>query len=243
LEEAKATYEALLAQAKYVELMEKAEIRLAQLLLREEQIEERRAAANVAKMLVRAPVDGLLVVTEIFRGAEFGQIRAGDELRPGRPYAQIVDPRSMIIEATANQVDLENLRIGARAQVRVDAYSDLELPARVYSIGPLAKVRRWRANYVSEVPVFLKLDRVDARLIPNLTVSADIILHRESSDGIIPREAVFHDAGGENPFAYVQTPSGWEKRELWLGLANHLEAAVASGLSQGEVVAVTDPSA
>jgi biotin carboxyl carrier protein len=243
LEEAKATYEALLAQAKYVEVVENAEVRRAQLELQEAQVEERRAEANVEKMVVRAPIDGLVVVTEIFRGSEFGQIQAGDQLRPGQPYAQIVDARSMIVEATANQVDVENLRIGARAHVWMDAFSHLELPARVYSIGPLAKGRGWRANYVSEVPVFLKLDRVDPRLIPNLTVSADVILHGESSDGIVPREAVFHDAEDGQPFVYVRTPSGWEKRELELGLANNIDVAVHSGLSPGEVVAVSEPSA
>jgi multidrug resistance efflux pump len=242
-EEARATYEALLAQAKYIEVMESAEVRLAQLELQEARVEERRAEANVDKMVVRAPVDGLVVVTEIFRGSEFGQIQAGDQLRPGQPYAQIVDPRSMIVEATANQVDVENLRIGARAHLLFDAYSDLELAARVYSIGPLAKGRGWRTNYVPAVSVFLKLDRVDPRLIPNLTVSADVILHRESSDGIVPREAVFHVAEDGQPFAYVRTPDGWEKRELELGLANNIEVAVHSGLSPGEVVAVSEPSA
>ena len=240
-EEWKATYEGLLAQTKYIEAGERAEIRRVQLELQQAQLEERRAEANVEKMVARAPVDGLVVISEIFRGSEFGRIQAGDQLRSGQAYLQIVDPRSMVIEANANQVDVEDLRIGARAQVRVDAYKDLELPARVYSIGPLARSRGWRTSYVSEVPVFLKLDRVDPRLIPNLTVSADVILHREWSDGIVPRQAVFHDAKGGQPVAYVHTPSGWEKRELELGPANHIAVAVRSGLSSGEIVAVGQP--
>ncbi len=242
-EEAKATYEALLRQSRYVKVGESAEVRLAQLELQEARVEERRAEANVEKMVVRNPVDGLVVVTEIFRGSEFGQIRTGDQLRPGQPYLQIVDPRSMIVEASTNQVDVEDLRIGARARVRLDAYSDLEIPAHVYSIGPLAKGRGWRTSYVSEVPVFLKLDRVDPRLIPNLTVSADIILQRERGDAIVPREAVFHRAEDGQPFAYVYTDSGWEKRDLDLGIANNIEVAVPSGLSPGEKVAVSEPSA
>ncbi|MBI4907839.1 MAG: HlyD family efflux transporter periplasmic adaptor subunit [Acidobacteria bacterium] len=242
-EESKAAHEALLAQAQYVAAGEQADLRLAQLELQEAQLEERRAEANVARMVVRAPVAGLVVISEIFRGAEFGQIQAGDLVRPDQPFMQIVDSESMIVAAVANQADVENLSIGARAHAHFDAFSDLELPARVYSIGPLSKGRRWRANFVSEVQVFLKLDRVDARLIPNLTVGADVIVDSERSEGIVPREAVFHDPERGQPFAYVRTPSGWEKRELELGLTNHIAVAVRSGVSAGDVVAVNKPSA
>jgi cobalt-zinc-cadmium efflux system membrane fusion protein len=241
LNEAKATYQMLLAQTKYNEAAARAEIRRAQLDLQEAQLEERRAVANVERMVVHAPIDGRFIVTEIHRGSEFSQIRAGDQLRRGQPYAQIVDARSLVVEATANQVDVEGLRIGARALVRFDGYSDLELPARVYSIGPLARSNRRRAGYVAEVPVFLKLERLDERLIPSLTVHADVLLDGEPSEGIIPREAVFRDAETRRSFAYVKTAEGWEKRELELGLANYIQIAVRSGVNAGERVALSEP--
>jgi multidrug efflux pump subunit AcrA (membrane-fusion protein) len=193
-------------------------------------------------MLVRAPVDGLVVISEIFRGSEFGAIQSGDQVRPGQPYAQLADPGSLMIEAIVNQVDVERLRIGAAAHLRFDAYADLELPARVDAVSPLAKARRWRGNYVSEVPVFLKLERSDPRLIPNLTVSADVVLASEQSEEIVPREAVFSEPDSEQPVAYVRTESGWEKRELQLGLASEITVAVRSGLSRGELVALDEPA-
>ena len=240
-EEAKANHEALLAQTKDVEASAQADIRIAELALREAQVEERRAQTNAEKMLVRAPVDGLVVISEIFRGSEFGAIKSGDQVRPGQPYAQIADPGSLMIEAIVNQVDVEQMRLGAAAHLRFDAYADLELPARVNAVSPLAKPRRWRGNYVSEVPVFLKLERSDPRLIPNLTVSADVVLASEQSEEIVPREAVFSEPDGEQPVAYVRTESGWEKRELQLGLASEVAVVVRSGLSRGELVALDEP--
>jgi hypothetical protein len=56
----------------------------------------------------------------------------------------------------------------------------------------------------------LKLDRMDSRLIPNLTVSVDIVLRRESGQEIVPREAIFHDANSQRSFTYLETASGWE---------------------------------
>ncbi len=241
-EEAKAEYEALVAQTALVATMEQAGLRLAHLELREAQLEERRALANADKMVVRAPVDGLFVLTEIRRGSTFGRVRAGDEIRRGQPFAQIVDPDSLVVQARANQVDIGRFSIGASARVRLDALPDLKLPATVECIGPLAKGGRWRSGYVAEVPVFLRMNRKDPRLIPNLTVSADIVLSREWSLGIIPRAAVFQPTEGDRPTAYVRSPSGWQKRYLEVGLANNTDIAVRSGLRPGESVSVGAPS-
>jgi len=242
-EEARASYRALVEQTQYIEAGARAEIRRAELNLEESRVEERRAEANLERMVVRAPIDGLAVVSQTFRGAEFGQIQVGEQLRPGQPYLQIVDPRSMVIEARANQADVEKLRLGALAHLRFDAYAGLELPGRVHSIGPLATTAGRRADWVAEVPVLVKLDRVDPRVIPNLSVSADVILCSEQSAGIVPRHAVFHDAEDGTPYAYVRTPSGWEKRDLELGFANHVAVAVESGLIPGEVIAAEPPDA
>ena len=80
-------------------------------------------------MLLKAPINGLAVMQTMFRGTEFAQIQPGDQLYPGMMFMQIVDPSSMIINATVNQVDVDNLRIGQKANVRFDAYPDLQVPA------------------------------------------------------------------------------------------------------------------
>lgn len=236
--EARARYDALLKETRYVESSARAQTRYSQLDLRRVDVELRRAEANAGRMVARAPFDGLVVMQQTFRGGQFSQIRAGDELRPGQTYMQVVDARSLIVEARANQADVKQVRIGAPAHTRFDAFPALELPARVYSIGSLAHSRGQRPDYVREVPVRLRLERVDPRAIPSLSVSADIVLEREQSAAIIPREATLRDADGGRPFAYVRAPRGWERRELELGLGNSIAVAVRSGLSEGEIVAL-----
>jgi hypothetical protein len=134
-------------------------------------------------------------------------------------------------------VDVEQLRIGTKAHLHFDAYPKLTLPGRVFSVGPMARISRRRSDYVSSVPVFLKLDGEDPRVIPNLAVSADVITEQEKSEGIIPREAVVREGKTGSSFALVRTPSGWEKREVELGMSNNVDIAVQDGLSPGDVVA------
>jgi len=240
-EEFQSQYDALRRETKYVEISEAAQIRNAQLNLKEADVELRRAQANVDRMVVRAPIDGLAVVQDTFRGGESSPIRAGDEVRPGQVFLQIVEPGSMMVEAKVNQADVERLRVGARARVRFDAFADLELPARIFSVSPMAVGGGWRPSYVREVPVYLSMERGDPRVIPSLSVSAEVVLDSEESDAIVPLESVYRDEKSGTPFGFVQGPGGWERRDLELGLAGNLAVTVRSGLGEGDVVAAERP--
>ncbi|MCD6302405.1 MAG: HlyD family efflux transporter periplasmic adaptor subunit, partial [Anaerolineae bacterium] len=176
LEEAQAEYQQRLAEVKYQRISEEADLQNARLDLEQARLELARAETNVEKLLVKAPIDGMTVMLNTFRNGQFGQVEEGDVLYSGQPFMQVVDLSSMIVNAKINQVDVEKIRIGMKARVRFDAFPDLELPATVYSVGTVAKSRVYRPDYLKEVPVVLKLDKTDPRVIPDLSVSADIIL-------------------------------------------------------------------
>ena len=77
------------------------------------------------------------------------------------------------------------------------------------------------------------------RLLPDLTGSAEIVLKTESAGVVLPQAALFQENGG--PFVYLQTPNGWLKRPVDVGLESHTAAAVRSGLRTGDVVALRSP--
>jgi hypothetical protein len=83
--------------------------------------------------------------------------------------------------------------------------------------------------------------KVDPRVIPDLSASADVVLESAPQALIVPREAVFRDGPDGKPYVFVQQPSGWEQREVSLGTSNFLATAVRSGLRAGEVIARERP--
>lgn len=236
-EEAEAHYKELLEERKLLEQSQRSELRAAEIDRNQAKIELDRATANVDRMIVRAPMDGVVVMQTIWRGGDFGQVQQGDQIWPGMTFMQIVDPTSMVIMANLNQVDVESVRLGLKAVARLDAYPGSEFPAHVYGVGAMTKPGVWRPNYMREIPVRLKLERIDDRVIPDLSASSEILLGREEHAAIAPLSAVFQDPGA-HPFVLLRTSAGWQRREIQLGLANHVAAAVRSGLSAGDVVAV-----
>ena len=156
---------------------------------------------------------------------------------------QVVNPSSMVVNASVNQVDVDKLRIGSKATVRFDAYPGLALPAHVDSIAAVTKPGGARPTFVREVPIRIKLDQMDARVIPDLTVSADITVDQETAERTtVPAAAVFKEGELAKSYVMVKQPSGWEKREVTLGTANNVVAAVKTGLHPGEIVALDRPS-
>lgn len=243
LAEAEARYKQLLFEVKYVDISEKAQIRASEIDLQETRIETRRAELNADKLIVKAPIDGLTVMQSTWRGDQLGQIRPGDQLWPGQSLMSVVDPSSIIVEARVNQVDAQRMRIGQRARIRFDAYPDLELPGHVYSIASMPKPGTFRATYIGEIPVRIKLEKLDPRVIPDLSVSADVILASEPRATVAPLAAIFHDRAGQDAKSYVYLRAGgrWEPKEVELGPASNISVAVRSGLKPGDTVALDRP--
>lgn len=238
-QEAKANYDQLNYEDDLVDQQQQSSIRRTQLTRDQADLELKRSEQNIQKLTIRAPMDGIVVMASITRNGEFGQVREGDEVRAGQPFMYIVNPKSMVLEATCNQVDAEKLRLGMKARIRLDAYADIEVPGTLIGIGAMSKSSTFRAGYVGEIPVRVKLEQMDERIIPDLTASAEISLQSELNTLTLPRQAIFEENG--NPFVFVQTPEGWIRRKVDLGLTSFTAAAVKSGLQKGETVALQRP--
>jgi HlyD family secretion protein len=116
------------------------------------------------------------------------------------------------------------------------------LPGHVVSIAAVTKAGGFRASFVKEVPVRLRIDKMDPRVIPDLSVSAEIVIASEAHAPVVaPAGSIFRDGSLAKPFVYVQETSGWERRDVELGLANNLAAEVKNGLRPGQVVALDRP--
>ncbi len=240
LEEAEAQYKQQLAEGKFIDEQEKAQLKYAELEFRTLQIEYQRSQQNADRMLAKANIAGMTVMQNIFRGSEFAQIQQGDQIYPGQFFMQVVDPNSMIINATVNQVDGEQLRIGMKARVRFDAYPGLEVPAHIVNIAAVPKSGGMRASFVREIPVRLKIDQMDKRIIPDLSCSVDVVMLEEKDAVLAPLAGVFADEESGKRVVYIKNGEAWNRREVEVGLENYLVASV-KGLNKGDVIALDKP--
>jgi multidrug efflux pump subunit AcrA (membrane-fusion protein) len=239
VEQAEAQYKQLQYEDALLVESQRAQIRVSELSRSQSNIELQRAQNNVGRMTVKSPINGIAVMASIVRNGEYGQVREGDQVNAGQPFLTIVDPSSMVLNATVNQVDAERLRLGMKATMHLDAYPEIELPGSLIGIGAMSKTSTFRAGFVGEIPIRLRIDKMDPRVIPDLTGSAEVVLGSERNAVLVPRAAVFEENGGS--FVFVQGAEGFTKKQVQLGLSSFTNVAIQSGLEKGDVVALQRP--
>ena len=238
-EETELKYKQLVAEQALVEESQRASIRASELTLQKSALELERAQANLKRMTMAAPIPGIIVFATVVLNGDLRQIRAGDQVAAGQPVVHVVDTGSMVLNGIANQVDAERMRLGMRATIRLDAYPELKIGGTLIGIGAMAKGSTFRASYVGEIPVRIRIDGRDQRLLPDLTGSADILVGGESNVLVAPRPAVFTENG--LPFVWVQDGDGWARKQIVTGVHSATHVAVRGGLRAGEVVALQQP--
>ena len=121
-------------------------------------------------------MDGIVVMQSIVRNGEFGQVREGDQVFAGQPFMQIVDPSSMVLNATVNQVDAERLRLGMKPPSVWTPIRTIELPGNAGGHrGDVEDQHLPRQLRGRDSRSASRSKGSDPRLIPDLTGSAEIV--------------------------------------------------------------------
>ncbi len=230
------------AQANLKQLIETLELKkkAAQAELKVLEIQRDRARAamayaegNSAKMTIRTPLAGLAVVSTIWKGGRMDEVQEGEEVRPGSPIMQVVNPALMQVRSRVNQADLSYLQIGQPAEVTPDAYTDLKFKGKLEQIAPIGIKSNFSQKMYSFTCVF-SIEGSDAKLIPDLSAAVDVELERIPNALVVPRDSVALENGSS--FVHVKNGSGSEKRKIVVGAKGDYEIVIQSGVEAGAFV-------
>lgn len=131
-----------------------------------------RAQTNIDALQVHSPLAGMVAHSVQFRNGSMTHVQVGDQLSRGNGLVSVFDPSEMLVRCSVGEPDRVELRPGARATVYVDAYPDLALPAHFESASPIATTAL--GSPVKTFTAIFKLDRVDPRLMPDLSAAVVI---------------------------------------------------------------------
>lgn len=210
-----------------------------------------------------SPMDGVV----IRRAVELGDVVTGaGSFNAGTVIATVADLSSMIVKVGVNEVDIGKVAMHAPVTVTLDAYPKVKFAGRVSRIAPAARL----ADQVKVFDVEVQLDSQGRELRTGMT--ANITIDGEVAMGVlaVPVEAVFQREAGE--VVYVKKPADatakggdeasrgkaaagkgatdeaatWQRffteRPVVTGLVSLSHAQVLQGLSEGEEVALEDPT-
>jgi multidrug efflux pump subunit AcrA (membrane-fusion protein) len=193
----------------------------------------RYSQGNAAKMVVHSPMPGVVVYNTIWLGGRMGTVQQGDQVRPGVPFLQVVDPSQMEVRVQLNQVDLLKVHPGQPAQMHLDAYPGMTLPAVLEDLSPLGHTGQFTESVRSFTARF-SVQGTDARLLPDLSAALDLDLGSQKNVLVVPWQSIGLE--GDHSFVWLETRGSFEKRTVQTGPRNDLEVVVKSGLSEGDII-------
>src|SRR5712691_10941547 len=193
----------------------------------------RYAQGNAARMVVHSPMEGVVVYNTIWLGGRMGTVQQGDQVRPGVPFLQVVDPSQMEVRVQLNQVDLLKVHPGQQAEMHLDAYPGMTLPATLEELSPLGHTGQF-TEAVRSFTARFSVQGTDPRLLPDLSAALDLDLGSQKNVLVVPWQSIGNEA--EHPYVWLKTTVGFEKRGVQTGPRNDLEAVVNAGLSEGDII-------
>jgi multidrug resistance efflux pump len=206
-----------------------------------------QAEENIKKMVVTAPIDGLVVVhanVESTGGFFFGQAlpdyHVGDQVNPGSSIAEVIDIAHLEVNAQVGETDHSNLKPGQPVDIEVYALPNDRFTGKVETVGAATSQEFWSGGSQHKFDVTILLDKPDPRLRPGfaarVTISGDRLSHAVS----IPSEAVFEREGKK--IVYCKRNRGFEEQAVKLRALSE-GRAIIEGIQPGTVVALVNPEA
>jgi multidrug resistance efflux pump len=176
-ENARSHVESLKISSHYHDVSEAAGLKILELQRDRQKVSLDRALGNSERLIVKAPLSGMIALENVWRNNSMGKAQEGDQLVTGQALLRIFDPAQMVVDATVGEPDGAVLVPGAHAKVRLDAYPDLTFTAHFISASPVAAsalgapIKTFSARF--------RLEQTDPHLLPDL--SAAVIVEANAS--------------------------------------------------------------
>ena len=201
------------------------------------EIDIEEVEADLARLEIRAPHDGIFVLTN-----DDGDLPVvGMQVHQRQTIAEIPQLNAMKADVYVLEADAGGLRASTPAQIVVEAHPDVTFQGRVRRMAALARQKN-RFSPVQYFEIEIELERTDpARMKPGQRVRATLMIEDLDDVLTIPREAVFDGENGAK-IAYRQSGRGFEPVGIALGPAALGRVVVESGLDEGDRVALQDPT-
>jgi len=198
----------------------------------------------IAALQIRAPAAGTISLLPNPRAAgpfsrAAPEFRRGDRAWFGAPIAELPDLSAIRMTARVDEFDRGRVRPGSAVSVRVDAVPDRELTGTLKDISVVAKpdFSSWPPTRTFDLVI--DISQTDRRLRPGMSASARVELERMADVLLVPPAALFQR--GAATLAYVAGRGPMEARTVAVLRRGRDQIAIASGLREGDRVALTEP--
>ena len=164
-----------------------------------------QARDQLSKTTIYSPIDGTITVLN----SKLGERVVATNQFAGTEVMRVADLGHMEARVDVNENDVVNVKIGQKATISIDAYSDRKFKGIVQQIANTGKTTgAGTQEEVTNFEVKIRIDEKDVSLRPSLSCTADIQTNMVNDAVAVPMQSVTIRTGDSN-----LSPEEIEKRK------------------------------
>jgi len=205
-----------------------------------EQTKEEKLTRQIKNCKIIAPNDGLVVYANDpnrFGGSSQPQIEEGATVRERQKIFSLPDITKMRVNTKVHESMIDRIKPGLVARIKVDAFAEETLSGVVEDIAPLPDPSSFFSSDVKVYTTHVAIEGGLSGLRPGMTAQVEILVIDVPNVLSVPVQAVLQFKGKDH--LAVKTPTGFAWRDAVLGMSNDKLVEVKSGISNGELVALS----
>ena len=188
------------------------------------------ARATLAKTVITAPFDGVVldVTTEV--GEWISPSPPGV---PIPPVLDLIDPEALYLSAPIDEADVARIRVGLPVRITLDAFRGQSFAGTLTYVSSFVETRQ-EQNRTLRVEAEFENRTLPANLLPGLSADLEVILDARDDVLRVPTYALL-----ENSRVLVVQDDRLVEQKVTTGLHNWSHTEITSGLSPGDSVVVS----
>lgn len=186
------------------------------------------AHSNLEKTMIKAPFKGMITSLNL-KAAESYQTTTGLDKKS---LVQIIDLDKRIVKGEIDEVDLQKIKLGNLARIKIPALNNQILEAKVTKVVPFVSTAKDQ-DRTSQI----ELEFLENKILVPVGASADVEVITSTKDNIliIPTNHIL--GTGKHRYVYTVENDKLKKKNITLGLGNYDRVEVIEGLSESETIA------
>ncbi len=210
----------------------------AELKVKQQQMRYDEAVEQLESLTVKAPKDGMAVLQKIrSSNGTLEKVKVGDTPWRGMELVSLPDLSVMQVKTQVSEVDISRIEVGQRVIITLDALEEGTFTGTVTNVATLA-----RTEPGSEVKIFdveVTIEEKSEELKPGMTAQCKIIIDTVPDVLYVPLESMFQKE--DTTVVYLKR-HGFDMTEVKVGKKNNDYIIIEDGLSEGDQVALRDPT-
>lgn len=188
-------------------------------------------AYKLSSPVITAPTNGVVTSLMFVEGMTIGSLDTGASVS-NQKVATIQTEGMPIVSVNLSEIDVSQIKLGQKATVTLDSITDKTFTGKVVGVD---KIGTYMSG-VTQYPAIIQLDSNTPQILPNMTVTANIIIAVKDNTLLVPSGAVIEQDG--QTLVRLLEKNLQQTVPVETGLTSDMQTEIVAGLNEGDVVII-----